>query len=128
VAVVSIADKPQTLAVGATNTHTGKNWYCAASTADGSQLVVTGVTEDSLGRKDWDGVPPHKSSGNLPAGGNHLLVDGSAYWVKAQNMYFLHNWGGGWSSDRIAYFYKDAKDFDPALGQAPVLNSLKFRY
>jgi hypothetical protein len=31
VAVVSIAEKPQTLAAGATKSGTGKNWYCAAS-------------------------------------------------------------------------------------------------
>jgi len=47
VAVVSIADKSQTLAAGATNTSTGKNWYCTASTADGSQLVVTGGPSES---------------------------------------------------------------------------------
>jgi len=86
-----------------------------------------GKTEMNLGRKNWNGLPPHKSSGNLPAGGNQLLVDGSAYWVRAQNMYFLHNWGGGWTSDRIAYFFQDDKDFDPKLAAPTVLNSLKFR-
>jgi prepilin-type N-terminal cleavage/methylation domain-containing protein len=86
-----------------------------------------GSTEMNLGRKDWNGMPPHKRAGNLPAGGNQLLVDGSAYWVKAQNLYFLHNWGGGWSSDRIAYFYQDPKDFDARLQQPAVLKSLKFR-
>ena len=86
-----------------------------------------GATEMNLGRKNWNGLPPHKSTGNLPAGGNQLLVDGSAYWIKAEKMYFLHTWGGGWSSDRIAYFYQDPKDFDSRLQQASVLNSLKFR-
>jgi hypothetical protein len=42
VAVISIADKSQTLPARATNTSSGKNWYCTVSTADGSQLVVTG--------------------------------------------------------------------------------------
>jgi hypothetical protein len=87
-----------------------------------------GTTEDSLGRKDWDGLPPHKSSGNLPAGGNHLLADGSVYWVKAQQMYFLHSWDPSWSGTRVSYFYQNPKDFDPALQQASVLNSLLFRY
>ncbi len=86
-----------------------------------------GKTEMNLGRKNWNGLPPHKSTGNLPAGGNHLLVDGSASWVKPQNMYFLHNWGGGWTSDRIAYFYQDPKDFDSKLASPSVLNSLKYR-
>jgi prepilin-type N-terminal cleavage/methylation domain-containing protein len=86
-----------------------------------------GTTEMNLGRKNWNNLPPHKSTGSLPAGGNHLLVDGSVYWVRAQNMYFLHTWGGDWTSDRIAYFYQDPKDFDSKLNQPGVLNSLKFR-
>ncbi len=89
---------------------------------------VWGATEMSLGRKNWNGLPPHKTSGMMPAGGNQLLVDGSAYWVKAEKMYFLHTWGGGWDSARIAYFYQDPKDFDVKLSQPPVLNSLKFRF
>jgi len=86
-----------------------------------------GATEMNLGRKNWNNLPPHKSAGRLPAGGNHLLVDGSASWIRAEKLYFLHTWGGGWTSDRIAYFYQDPKDFDSRLQQAPVLNSLKFR-
>ena len=86
-----------------------------------------GATEMSLGRKNWNNVPPHKSGATSPAGGNQLLVDGSAHWVKAEKMYFLHTWGGGWDSSRIAYFYQDPKDFDAKLAQPPVLNSLKFR-
>ncbi len=86
-----------------------------------------GTTEMNLGRKNWNNLPPHKSVGSLPAGGNHLLLDGSAYWVKAENLYFLHTWGGDWTSDRIAYFYQEPKDFDPKLAQPAVLNSLKFR-
>ena len=87
-----------------------------------------GATEASLGRKDWNGLPPHKSTGNLPAGGNHLLVDGSAYWVKAEKLYFLSVWGPtSWSSDRICYWYQDPKDFDSRMQQTAVLNSLKFR-
>jgi hypothetical protein len=86
-----------------------------------------GTTEMNLGRKNWNGLPPHKSTGNLPSGGNQLLMDGSAYWVRAQSMYFLHTWGGGWSSARIAYFYQDPKDFDAKLQPQAVLDSLKFR-
>jgi hypothetical protein len=86
-----------------------------------------GATEMNLGRKDWNGMPPHRTKGNQPAGGNHLLVDGSVHWFKAQSLSFLHNWGGGWSSDRIAYFYQDPKDFDSRLAQPAVLNSLRFR-
>jgi len=90
-----------------------------------------GATEDNLGRKDFDGFPPHKSTGNLPAGGNHLLVDGSVHWVPAQQLMFLTIWGSGgpseWASGRIAYFYQNPRDFDPGLLQAGVLNSLLYK-
>ncbi len=86
-----------------------------------------GATEMSQGRKNWNGFPPHKSTGKLPAGGNHMLVDGSAYWVNAEKMYYLHTWGGGWQSGRINYWYQDPKDFDPKLAQTAILNSIKFR-
>jgi prepilin-type N-terminal cleavage/methylation domain-containing protein len=86
-----------------------------------------GTTEMSLGRKNWNGLPPHKSTGNLPAGGNHLLVDGSAYWVKAAQLYFLQSWDPSWTGRRVAYLYQDPKDFDSRLQQPSVLNALKFR-
>ena len=87
-----------------------------------------GATEINLGRKNWNGLPPHKRSGNLPAGGNHLLADGSASWVKAEQMYYLSVWGPTtWASDRICYWYQNPKDFPANLQQPAVLNSLKFR-
>ena len=89
---------------------------------------VWGATEANLGRKNWNGLPPHKGRGNLPAGGNHLLVDGSASWIKAEQMYFLHVWGPtSWASARINYIYQDSKDFVANLKQPAVLNSLKYR-
>ena len=86
-----------------------------------------GSSEQNLGRKNWNNMPPHKNNGSLPAGGNQLLVDGSAYWVKAESMYFLHSWGPTWTSDRICYWYQDPKDFPANMQQPAVLNSLKFR-
>ena len=69
-------------------------------------------------------MPQHKKpgAGNLPQGGNEVCVDGSARWYKAETMYFLTSWD---SAARIAYFYQDETDFDPALkAQLPIL---KFR-
>jgi hypothetical protein len=37
-------------------------------------------------------MPAHKDSGPLPAGANEVFVDGSARWVKAADMMFLHTW------------------------------------
>ena len=87
-----------------------------------------GANEMNLGRKNWNNLPPHKTGNTLPAGSNHLLVDGSATWIKAERLYYLSVWGTtGWASDRICYWYQDSKDFPAALQQPPVLNSLKFR-
>ena len=69
----------------------------------------------------------HGSSSKVPVGGNQLFMDGSARWVKANEMLFLHSWGPSWGGGRVSYFYQDSTDFDPKLAQATVLNSLKFR-
>jgi len=69
------------------------------------------------GGKDRDvayaNIPPHKSRGNAPAGGNHLLIDGSGSWIKAQELYGLHTWGD--PASRLGYFYQNPSDFPPAL-------------
>lgn len=59
-------------------------------------------------------IPPHKNGASkLPAGGNHLLIDGSGKWVKAEDLYGLHTWGD--PAARLGYFYQDSVDFPPAL-------------
>ncbi|MBI3853743.1 MAG: prepilin-type N-terminal cleavage/methylation domain-containing protein [Verrucomicrobia bacterium] len=73
-------------------------------------------------------MPPHHGpSSKIPVGGNQLFMDGSARWIKIQEMFFLHSWGPLWTDGRISYFYQDSTDFDPKLAQQTALNSLKFR-
>ena len=68
-------------------------------------------------------IPPHRSTvGNRPDGSNQLLVDGSAEWVKAEELYFLHSWS---PSTREGYFYQDPKDFPQTLKN--ILPILKYR-
>jgi prepilin-type N-terminal cleavage/methylation domain-containing protein len=49
-------------------------------------------------------MPPHKTKGGLPDGGNHLYMDGSARWIPFQQMLFIHSWNTGGA--RNAYFYQ----------------------
>ena len=65
----------------------------------------------------WSTLPAHKDGrGTLPAGGNEVFIDGSARWVKARQMLFIHSW----NVIRELYFYQDD------LGALePLRNSLK---
>ncbi len=61
-------------------------------------------------------MPQHRGGTSMvPKGGNQVFIDGSARWVKFENMYFLTTWN---IPDRIAYFYQDPSDFEPALKTA----------
>ena len=52
----------------------------------------------------WRNIPPHRTRDNLPAGGNHLHVDGSVRWVSFDKMLRIHSW---WWLIREVYFYQD---------------------
>ena len=52
----------------------------------------------------WSTLPAHRDAlGGLPAGGNEVFIDGSARWIKRQQMRFIHSW----STTRELYFYQD---------------------
>jgi prepilin-type N-terminal cleavage/methylation domain-containing protein len=52
----------------------------------------------------WSTLPAHKDPlGGLPAGGSEVFIDGSARWVKRQQMRFIHSW----STTRQLFFYQD---------------------
>jgi len=94
-------------------------WVLAADATMKIMNVWGGVDRDIA----YANIPPHKSArGSTPAGGNHLLVDGSASWIKAQNMYGLHTWAD--PASRLGYFYQETSDFPDAL--KALLPSLKF--
>ena len=69
-------------------------------------------------------MPQHRKCGGgiVPQGGNQVFVDGSASWIKAERMYFLHSWD---TTTRISYIYQDETDFDPGLRAQLAL--IKFR-
>jgi hypothetical protein len=95
-------------------------WVLAADATMKVNGVWGGVDRDVA----YANIPPHlRNRGKLPAGGNHLLIDGSVGWVKAEKMYFLHSWTSG--SSRAGYFYQDPSDFPATLQN--VLPALQFR-
>jgi prepilin-type N-terminal cleavage/methylation domain-containing protein len=58
----------------------------------------------------FGGSPPHRNRAGLPDGANQVFVDGSARWIKADDLRFLHTWSGQ------AYFYQEPSDPDfPAI-------------
>lgn len=65
-------------------------------------------------------MPQHRKAtgGPAPQGGNQVYADGSAAWVKAERMYFLHSWD---NAARIAYIYQDPSDFEPGMANVTLL-------
>ncbi len=58
-------------------------------------------------------LPPHRNAGNnFPAGGNEVMIDGSATWIKIDKMRFLTSWN---TTTRKCYFYQDSVDFPSTL-------------
>jgi len=51
----------------------------------------------------FSNLPAHKK-GTLPAGGNEVFSDGSAQWINASKMYFIHSWS---PATREIYFWQD---------------------
>lgn len=52
----------------------------------------------------WSTLPAHKSpNAPRPEGGNELFIDGSARWIKLQDMRFVHSW----SVTRELYIWQD---------------------
>lgn len=104
------------------------HWTLAADA-----VIKTGTTAGAAGwgiddRDLFSGVPPHRSGmGALPAGGNQVFIDGSARWIKAEQMSFFHSWNPARGGGREAYFYQDPKDFTGVLATPTVLASLKYK-
>ena len=76
--------------------------------------------------RDYDlffGIPPHRNKSGAPIGGNHVFIDGSARWVKAESLYRFHSWS---PSSRVCYFYQDPKGFQGPLAMPSLLNSLRY--
>jgi hypothetical protein len=89
----------------------------------GADAVVE--TEFGWGQPDpthlgvYDNLPPHRNpSSAFPAGGNEVFADGSAQWIKSDQMRYLTTWNT--DGTRKCYFYQNRADFPPG----PLLNLL----
>lgn len=55
-------------------------------------------------------LPAHKARTGLPDGGNEVFVDGSARWVRAREMFYLHSWNV--ATRQLYFFQEDLGEFD----------------
>ncbi len=102
------------------------HWALASDTIIRSGSQPWGTFNPSADRDIFDGVPPHRNSGNgMPSGANHVYADGSGSWAKADKLRFFHSWD---TSGRLSYFYQDwsadsdlPATFVTALGSNPNL-------
>jgi prepilin-type N-terminal cleavage/methylation domain-containing protein len=89
------------------------HWLLAADVVTRSGTEPWGTFSAAADRDIFHGVPPHRNAGNgMPAGANHVLVDGSASWVNISELRRLHSWD---INGRRMYYYQDRKDFPQAL-------------
>ena len=89
----TIANPPSPVKLG-----NSKPRWCLAAEAN-ARFLTAGLSATDIGWGADGYVPgqpvrvPHPSNaGTHPAGGNILFVDGSANWVKFENMYFMNSW------------------------------------
>ena len=96
-------------------------WTLAADCVMAVNGSFGGVDRDVA----YANMPQHvRPGGKFPVGGNQVFIDGSARWIRADTMYFLHSWGAG--SSRAGFFYQDQSDM-PA-GIVRFLPALRFPY
>jgi prepilin-type N-terminal cleavage/methylation domain-containing protein len=65
----------------------------------------------------YSNLPAHRSVGSAPQGGNEVMIDGSATWIKLEKMRMLTSWQTDGTRD--CFFYQDPTGFP-----APLLRGL----
>jgi prepilin-type N-terminal cleavage/methylation domain-containing protein len=90
------------------------SWVLAADAVVETENGWSGTT--TTDPELYVNLPPHRNpSSNFPAGGNELMIDGSACWIKIFQMRFLTTWD---TSNRKCYFYQDPTGFPDPLARA----------
>lgn len=87
-------------------------WALAADSVckiDGSWGVPLGSARDDI---IYSNTPQHKApNSKVPQGGNEVFIDGSARWIRFEQMLYLTTWAT--DGTRIYYFYQ--ADLPPAI-------------
>jgi hypothetical protein len=81
------------------------NWCLAAES--NARFVPEGWGADGATTGFPARVPYPRSGKSIPDGGNELFVDGSARWIKFENMYFLTNWRMDNGASRRLFAYQE---------------------
>jgi type II secretory pathway pseudopilin PulG len=75
----------------------------------------------------YSNLPPHPAPSKIPIGGNEVFADGSAQWIKFEEMHYLTTWQPDFTA-RQCFFYQDSSDFAPELVSVlPLLSAKIFR-
>ena len=93
-----------------------KPWWClAADTTFNDGIGWGDVPSTTSSVQIYQSLPAHRKGGSpRPPGGNEVFCDGSAQWIKIDQMRMLTSWLPG-GSGRDFYFYQDPKDFPTLL-------------
>jgi prepilin-type N-terminal cleavage/methylation domain-containing protein len=76
---------------------------------NGGWTAISGTDDPPSG---FSNLQPHKRvSSKLPDGGNEAFVDGSARWIPARDMVFVHSWNTG--ARRLFMYQQDLGDLEP---------------
>jgi prepilin-type N-terminal cleavage/methylation domain-containing protein len=90
-----------------------KPYWCLAADTTFRDNVGWGDVPTGSSMQIYQSLPAHRKGGSLrPPGGNEVFCDGSAQWIKIDQMHMLTSWLTDGS--RNFYFYQDSQDF-PAL-------------
>jgi prepilin-type N-terminal cleavage/methylation domain-containing protein len=103
-------------------------WVLAADTTMKCNGSWGGLDATPARLYTYQNMPSHAPN-QVPAGGSEGFMDGSARWVKAETMAFLHSWDPS-SGMKICYIWQDQSTFDPetaAVMTPSAMTTLKFR-
>jgi prepilin-type N-terminal cleavage/methylation domain-containing protein len=82
------------------------HWVLAADAVVKVEGVWGGPS--SIAPELYLNLPPHPgTTSKFPSGGNQAFADGSARWIKADQMRMLNSW----DFQKLCYWYQDSQDF-----------------